>query len=265
MKEISIIVPFKAKADIFLHSLLKTKYNEKYEVILVSDGLNNEETKKLKDTYQNKDIKFIETPECNKIGRLRNIGISNSTTENYFFIDSDCYIFQSTLDLMLYYSRKYNIVKGKNIFFGRNYFSMLDANLRDSRYMSDPNFAYCPNLMINKEIFERIGYFDENYFYGSDGEFARRIKENHLNVKFTDKIKVIHDCTDKSFDIFNKWIAYGRGRYKRYRNSSLLERINSFFEPNLYDIKKGVTHNVTYSLCLLARGLGFILESMKNE
>lgn len=262
--ELSIIIPFhNSKIIKILNSLNKCVFIEKCEIVLVSDGFNTKFLNLENKEYKKLNLIIINSKKLGKIGKLRNLGIKKSITNFCFFIDSDCLLEKSSIKKILDLIKSNDIIKGKNIFIGLNKISKIDAKLRTERYDSNPNFAYCPNLIISKKTFKEIGLFNEKYFYGGDGEFAKRIEDNKLKVIYCKDIISYHDCTDSFSGIYNKWVNYGIGRYLRYKNDSIKKRIKSLFLPNIFKLKNGFNYNLFVFLCLTGRWVGMIIGFFK--
>lgn len=257
---ISVIIPFSGQSvDQTLTSLNLCHDKEKCEIILVNDGLNEEDLGFLEAHQRNLNIKVITTDKCGKIGYLRNLGIEQAVSRYLFFVDSDCWVANDVIRRIIAH-QNITVLKGRVAFLGRSWISRLDAQLRDERYRSNPTYAYCPNLIISAEVFEQIGYFDSKFHYGSDGEFAKRIYESSMQVRYDDEIVIQHDCTDSFFGIFKKWMNYGEGRYLRLKNSK--HKLSDYF-PNLYNTRRGVSYNIIVFLCNLGRLTGIIRAWVK--
>ncbi len=263
--KISIIIPFHKKTIInTLNSLKKCNKINFCEIVLIGDGIST----KFLDSYLKKsslNIKIFKLKKLGKIGKLRNFGIKKANSEYCCFIDSDCKIDKHFIEKIISNLNKSDIIKGKNVFIGNNRISYYDAMLRRERYNSNPKFAYCPNLIVKKKVFENIGYFNENYYYGSDGEFAKRVEENNVGVIYDDSIVAYHDCTDSFLGVYKKWIKYGRGRYFRYENDNFKKRFSSLYKPVLFKLKNGINYNLVVFLCLTGRWIGMSQSFLKSK
>lgn len=72
-------------------------------------------------------------------------------------------------------------------------------------------------MLIPKEIFDKLGYFDENFFvWFEEVDFCQRVKKAQFNIRYTPDIKIIHQG-GKSFSkkgtlkkqwIFDKSLLY---------------------------------------------------------
>ena len=197
------------------------------------------------------------------IGYLRNLGIRNSQAKAFYFIDSDCIIKSDSIKEALNSISKNPAVRGYIKFEGASKLCKLDAELRQKRYDSNPYFAYCPNLLIRKDLFDRVGLFDEKFRYGSDGEFAKRLVDLKVNVTYKPSIEIIHYGPKKDKKVISTWISYGEGRWRRYKNSDIKEKLNGMFKPILLDSKKRLSFNLVALSCLICRWYGWAKMAIK--
>jgi glycosyltransferase involved in cell wall biosynthesis len=255
---LSVIVPFRSDSVVVtLASLSQCTEKEKFEVILVSDGLDRAALSFLEEHYASLEMKVVTTEKCGRIGHLRNLGIQQANSDCFYFIDSDCWLKEDAIARVLAAKGSSKVLKGRNVFIGRNWISRLDAQLRDERYESNPEFAYCPNLMVHANVFEHLGFFNAQYTYGSDGEFAKRISERGIEVKYDREIVLYHDVTENFTGVFRKWMNYGEARYYRYQNEAVKNKLSTYF-PNLFNLKRGALYNGTALMCDIGRALGML-------
>jgi glycosyltransferase involved in cell wall biosynthesis len=256
----SIIVPF--KNDKILTFLSNNKNLELIEVILVADGVKKKLLKTIMLNYPK--FKVIVSHKKGKIGYLRNLGIRQAKGEQIYFVDDDCIISKKTI-YALNSKNSAMVTKGPINFIGNTFFSKIDAKIRHNRYEQSKTFAYCPNLLVNKKIFLNYGMFNESYSYGSDGEFGKRLMDSQVFVKFDKNLVISHDCTDTFFGILRKWVAYGQGRYKRYKHCNFKTKVKSLFAPNLFCLKDGILYNLSICVCYLMRWVGMFFSIFENH
>lgn len=256
--ELSVIIPFCCNSvNNTLSSLSKCEAKEKCEIIVVSDGLNGTDLNFLEKYHSKLDLKVVVSDKCGKIGHLRNLGIRRASTNYFYFIDSDCWLEMDAIAKVIATKKKARVLKGRNVFIGRNWISRLDAQLRDERYESNPNFAYCPNLMVQANVFEQLGNFNSQCTYGSDGEFAKRISESEIEVIYEREIVLYHDCTNSFGGVFRKWMKMGEARYYRYQNEYVENKLVTYF-PDLFNHKRGFIYNGIALLCDIGRAIGML-------
>jgi GT2 family glycosyltransferase len=256
---ISVIIPVGNDKRITdcLDSITKQEVNQPYEVIAVDSFCDSDLLKSVRSYSDRINLKII-NGNSNKIGLLRNIGIGSANSEIYYFIDSDCKLEKGAISRAVENGNRNLITRGDIRFVGTTKISNLDALLRQQRYDSDKSFAYCPNLVVTKEVFSKVGMYNKNYFYGSDGEFAKRVRERGVNVAYDPNMILIHQGPTKDSLVLKTWIRYGEGRKKRYKDSSFREKVKALYSPLLFDLSKGVQYNLVVATCLGCRWAGWI-------
>lgn len=267
--QLSIIIPARSiqEATPTVVAIAACANFEACEVVLVLDGNVVPETSALHRVFAEARVHIIAVPRSGRIGHLRNIGSSKAKAHYLFFLDSDCRPQVDTITQALAARSRGLVVRGHISFIADNYCSRLDARIREVRYASNPTFAYCPNLLIQAKAFAELGAFAGEFRYGSDGEFAERLKRAGVAVINEPKILVTHDCTDSVAGIFGKWIKYGEGRFLRYQRHPTSGGISKHF-PNLFRPHKGVQYNLAVLLCNITRALGLskaLLRSWQQQ
>ncbi len=250
---VSIVIAFNdpKKAATFLASAASCADLDSCEFILVSDGCGSP----VLSPFRGVRTTVIEVAKSGHIGYLRNAGVSRARGDHLYFVDCDCEFQADTLSRVLASRAEGLVTKGRIIFFGKSLASCVDALIREKRYSVDPHFPYCPNLLISKALFISLGQFDPSFQYGSDGEFATRVRELGVPVRFDESMVIRHDCENSAKGIFMKWVCYGEGRYARIRKRPERALSNPWFPP-LFDRGLGWHYNVAVCLCNVARAFG---------
>lgn len=266
-KEISVIIPVGNDVLIekCLDSILGCIPGDNLEVIAIRDNC-DEDISKLIESYKSKLPLIISDAKSERIGLLRNIGIKAAKSDILYFIDSDC-ILDSEAIKQAVKSGSNNLVTRGFIKFvgGTSRISKLDAVLRQQRYDLNPNISYCPNLVVRREVFDRVGLFNEEYEYGSDGDFSKKLTENKILCMYNKDMKAIHQEPTDTLRIIKTWVRYGEGRGRRFKESSIKEKIQGLFTPNLFDYKKGISYNAIVFACLACRWLGWSKVYLKDK
>jgi len=107
----------------------------------------------------------------------RNLGVANATTDWILMTDIDHVMPRKTLEAIL--DRKLNGRKAYR-------FSRVDAPAM-SPYKPHPN-----TWMMTRALFDSIGGYDERFsgFYGTDGEFRRRVQDNSEAIEILPQVMV---------------------------------------------------------------------------
>lgn len=191
------------------------KYLKKinYEIIVVDNGSSDNTISLLK---KNKDIKLIENKQNLGFSKANNIGFKEATGDYLLFLNSDMELIDSSLIEMFNY-----ISKDKSI--GAIGPQFLNVDMTPQSSVFPPQTAtnafkefflnkksyskYLPSLdkisevysisggalMIKKDFFEKIGKWNEKYFfYFEDLDLCRTIHKFHKKIIFYPFCKVIH-------------------------------------------------------------------------
>jgi hypothetical protein len=262
--EISIVIPFHSTSVVeTVRSIEHCDDISKCEIVLVGDGIaEGDITDVCASARMCCTLRVVAVPKCGIIGKLRNVGVLSAEAPRLYFIDSDCILESDVISRVLQQSDA-AILKGRNRFLGRTWLSALDAQIRDQRYSAKPEFAYCPNLVVDRSVFDIVGMFDEALQYGSDGEFAKRLEESGYAVRYDPKIVVYHDVTAKVGRVVWKWTKLGEARYYRYRREEVEDWWATYF-PNIYSLDRGLIYNVAATACNLGRGAGMLRAWMRK-
>ncbi len=225
MKKISIVLIAKDEIGVqpTINAILNhdTKYS--FEIILVikkwkKSSNQNDKVKVL--MYEN-DRKRITIPE------QRNVGVKSAAGEVIVFIDTSCIPQDGWLD-----SLYENYLKSEKIVAG--YVGLGDVKKGNAfgDYHKTEYLEECPtaNVLIAKEVFEKIGYFDEKFEYGSDVDFMWRARNAGYKIKYEPNSIVTHDEGTLSSE-FDRSFRYGKARLQLYLKHS--DRVDYFIKKDM--------------------------------
>src|SRR5699024_6425617 len=163
MKKVSIIVPVyntEKFIDKSLNSLLSQSYSN-FEVLLINNGSNVECTEHLeKISKKDNRIRLLHYNHEIGVGAARNFGIENALGEFIYFFDSDDYLPEKTLEILVDNIKYHNIIRGKfkHTNFGTGVTIVLDG-LFSSKLYSKNKFKLLKNksalnYLIRKDFIE---------------------------------------------------------------------------------------------------------------
>ncbi|QQZ10349.1 bifunctional glycosyltransferase/CDP-glycerol:glycerophosphate glycerophosphotransferase [Heyndrickxia vini] len=116
MKKVSIIIPVFNTAE-FLTECLQSVVDQTYkalEIIVINDG-STDGSKEIIHTFSERDerIKSIHLQENKGVGFARNIGIAQATGEYVYFLDSDDYLSEQAIQLLIENIGDHVMISGK--------------------------------------------------------------------------------------------------------------------------------------------------------
>ncbi len=249
--EISVIIPtyeFNNYVLECLESLKKqTLDKEKYEILMIVNGENQEYYQNLKVLLKKLEINNIKVfyTEEKGVAKARNIGIFNSKGKYIFFLDDDDYIDTELLEKALESLKQEN----EGYIGVSRYINFFNTKERKWETRFVKNFR-TNNLLFARKTFSTIGgklipksiianeIFDEALENGEDSYFMfkisknikgiveiknvyyyRRIRENSLNFKIKSKkeiLKIVIKLEKKYINLFF---------YKKYNKRLLIARV----------------------------------------
>ena len=180
---ISVMMPTYNNAK-YIVQAMESIYAQNYdsiEIIVVDDG-STDNTKEILKQY--KDIKYFYI-EHKGIPFARNVALANSKGEYIAFCDADDYWLPNKINTQMQYFKEYSdceivFTKYENFFEEEK----LKTNERAAyEKKAEENFKqYLPSSIVKKSLFEKYGFFDENFQTGEDAEFITRLKEANVNI-----------------------------------------------------------------------------------
>lgn len=208
--KLSIITTTKSdtKNIVRLAQSLYPIYNKLYEFIIVDAGTPN-----LTDIA---DYSFGFPKIINGIGTTRgegkNIGIKKAGGDVIIFLNDDVEITDEWLTEVKKSLRHSDIVAGYSLDPNRKMLARVPIYINGQ----DATWPTC-NIIYKKEVFDKVGYFDEKMITAEDVEFnCRCIKQGYV-IHYNPKMFVYHYQreTIKGFIKQAFWNGYGRKQFNR--------------------------------------------------
>jgi glycosyltransferase involved in cell wall biosynthesis len=163
-----------------IDSILKQSY-ENFELIIVNDGSTDNTHEVLKRYSCNKRIKIYNNSHVG-LSKSRNFGINKSSGEYICFHDADDIMLEKRLEHSINYV---NIYKEIDVFYGS--YIIVDAQLDIKKrvdaikyslmqqYKQKYSIFSAGTSVVKKDIFLNMGFFDSNYEYVCDLDWAERM------------------------------------------------------------------------------------------
>lgn len=215
---ISVIVPvYNEEKNIrsLIERLLDLNFpRNKYEVIVV-DNNSKDNTSEIIKEFQ---VIYL-CEEKQSSYAARNKGIKESKGDILAFIDGDCIPDKDWLKNAIahFINEDVDIMAG-NIILSINYsiplkiIDIYQLIAMGERQRNSEKEGKCAggNLIVKKEIFKKIGYFDERLISGGDGEWTKRATQYGFKIRYYEDVKIYHP-PEGFFSLFKRSIRIGYG------------------------------------------------------
>lgn len=178
MSKVSVIVPvYNTEAYIYdcLDSLIKQSYKN-LEIIVINDYSTDSSKKKIEQIAQKDErIKTFHFTKRKGVGAARNFGIKKATGDYIYFLDSDDYLPENTLQLLISHIGNSEIIRGaiKTTYLSSS-FAVVFEGLYNPRVYKENRFNLINNktalnCLISKQLIEKNELtFSENIKIYSD-------------------------------------------------------------------------------------------------
>lgn len=264
---ISVVVPV-LNAGSYINDCITSLINQdfpkdQYEIIIVDNGSNDDTINKLAG-YGTYIVLLHESKKGSYIAR--NTGINICKGEIIAFTDSDCIADKNWLkELYVRFGPKdigcvVGSVKphhGKSLveIYSRNKNILSQETVVDSRYLP---YGQTANVAFRKEVFSKIGNFDERLISGGDADISWRMQiQTNYKLVYNPESVIEHHHRTTLRGLFKQQFRYGFGRiwlYKKYG-----DHMKSYSDKN-YDTK----YNIYHSMKLVSNIFLFYIRSFKR-
>jgi glycosyltransferase involved in cell wall biosynthesis len=264
----SFIIPLYKDQKVFraIESFLECRGYRGAECLIVMNGTPDDLKKKVLERYkkiQNIRIYYSDNPS---IAYSRNLGILKAKHDYMIFLDSDCYLRKDFIEIADQFIEGADVLKGRMIF--RHTDNPYDENyskLRDHWYNKRPRAFYTPDLIVNKKVFEKVGYYDPELSGGEDAEWSREAnKKWDLKTAYIKDLIMYHapDPPPSLVKVSYKY-GYKLGRSLRLKPGILpdLRIIASsvYFDLSALDLFESVSFNLLVFKFSVANIIGITL------
>ncbi len=253
--KVSVIIPFYNRADLIgraVESVLRQTYKN-LDIILVDDA-STDEGPSIVEAFRDPKIRLITRERRGGAGAARNSGIRFAEGNVLTFLDSDDQWFPEKISTqMAVLKNPDNFAPGVVCSFtviekdSQRNLAPLDNRHRLIRQL-EWGCALSPGstLMVNKETFEEIGYFDESYQRLEDWEWLIRYAEKYELVTTPDILCQVNrmdaqdpvQALESSIKIDRqyreKFRKLGAFHYRRFRSSICVEQSASYYRAGRF-------------------------------
>lgn len=232
---ISIIVPIRNEAHSIarvLHQLIEQDYpSDRYE-ILVADGRSTDNTRDIVTQFTRTaavPVRLIDNPGIlSSAGR--NVGIKSSRGEVVAFIDGHCTIpsrrlLSDTAEIMLEtgaacLARPQPLTNAENGVMQRVIADVRGSRLghgADSTIFSISRSGFVnptsSGAVYRREVFDRVGLYDEAFDACEDVEFNFRLHQSGIRAYIDPRLTVFYEPRKTLGGLFRQMARYGKGRF----------------------------------------------------
>ena len=244
LPSISIIVPVwnrVSELHACVSSLAALSYPlSRIEIIVVDDASSPPVSISLEDVH----IKLAVSPVHGGAAHARNLGCRIATGEFVAFIDSDCIARSDWLRELVAYIPEPGIVGGvvnhpgeTNIDRYENVRSPLYLGRIGRRLDQGSEFTYLPtcNMLVNRELFEEIGGFDESLPIGEDVDLTWKAALHGGRVRYVPTGAVEHHPSGGLKRFVARYFSYGTSvarllsKYPKMRSTWRISSLKTLF------------------------------------
>jgi len=232
--KISVVVPIRNEEKYIAQTLSfirKQEYPEDKLEILVVDGCSTDRTREIVGEIAAEDnrVKLLDNPKCLS-SAARNVGAQEAKGEIVTYIDGHVYIDNDQLlrntAIMMHekdvsaLSRPQFLDTPENTFFQKAVSlarkSPLGHGLDSTIYSKNDMYVdpTSSGATYKKEVFEKAGYFDEDFDAAEDVEFNYRVAKAGFKSFTSMKLMVYYYPRESLRSLFNQLRRYGTGRFR---------------------------------------------------
>lgn len=269
--EISVIVPVyndRMGVEVTLKSLVKQDVPVgKYEIIVADNG-SDDGTQEIVKNYAERHqelIKLVIEDKIQSSYAARNMGIKHAKGNILCFLDADMWVEKD------YISKAEDIFKNPKIkYLGCNVKVIAYSDTLIEKHHKATGFPvkrdiqhqhYAPTccVIVRRDVFDKVGLFDERLISGEDLEFGNRVFEAGYKQFYAEDILLYHPACKSLKKQIKRHFRYGRGRFQL-----------SYFYPEKYQKVFYPSYRLTpklflRSVFLKTRKLLFIFAPSKKE
>jgi glycosyltransferase involved in cell wall biosynthesis len=179
------------------------------------------------------------------IGAARNAGIEEANADKLIFIDDDATPWDGYLEVASDRLDDHDIVAGRAVDPGGDYFSRLSDSLGYDRGITAGQTTQvigC-NMGFRRAVFDRVGYFDENVQFGHDETILIEKAREKFDIYYEPELCVTHRLCDSPIEFWKKWWNYGCADVylARQRGNVVPERLHEYVPLRLDESVEGTT------------------------
>lgn len=232
VETVSVIIPIlneERYIEALIESILQQDYNfEKLEIIFVDGNSKDNTVNLINERLKNKKLEYKTLYNKEKITpKSVNMGIKKAKNDIIIRLDAHSEYPNNYVSKCVYYLNNTDadnvgcltLTKGENTVIGRAISSVLTSTfgVGNSKFRLNAKSGYVdtvPYGAFRKELFNKIGYFNEELLRSEDNEINYRIRKNGGKVYLFDDIGTTYHPRDSIQKLLK--MAYQNGKYATY-------------------------------------------------
>lgn len=245
---VSVIVPVyndPEGIETTLESLTNQEYpNDDHEILVVDNGSTDETPAVIKSFDQEyRPVVALSETETQGSYAARNRGIERASGQILAFVDADMWVEDDWLESIDrvtnreaydYFGCDVKIVPVNQPPTLAEKYNMM-TGFPVAEYVEENHFAPTCCLVVQKDVIEAVGTFDERLISGGDKEFGRRVNRNGFSQGFIFDVTMYHPARDSFSALRKKAFRVGRGRAQLTRYHSNVDfKKSSLLNPKQY-------------------------------
>jgi len=230
--EITIIIVSFKSGEILERCL--SSIDQKCPVIVIENSLDKDLKLKLESNYSN--VKCILPKENLGYGAANNLGIRQVKTKYFLILNPDTTLIENTLEELLICANKIKnfailgpkFVEGDNI----NINEIKNIDLEKNQSSIEKSISYVKGfaIFVNKEQFDKIGFFDENFFlYFEEIDLCRRVIKSGKKIYLAPNALVRHTGGQSHIKSINTPMELSRNWHWMWSTFYYYKKYNNFF------------------------------------
>lgn len=197
----------------------------------------------------------------------RNAGIKEATADKILFIDDDATPREGYLKTAAKALDEHDIVAGRVIHPRDDVISEFPDHYDQGLVGKATDTIVGCNMAFKKEVFESIGYFDENLDWGHDEtELAERALEQH-EIYYEPEMTVEHLYADGIVDYWKKMYRFGPADVyygQKSASQSASSGIKTVIRPSAF-ISESVTGTLVKTIGRVIRNMSIVLTLVSER
>lgn len=221
----SVVIPCKNEKN-YIENCIKSILNQTYDAnlieIIIVDGYSNDGTREIikKVSYDYPNIKLFDNPK-QKTPQALNIGIKNATNEIIIILGAHTEIKEDFIELNNKFQNEKNVLVtgGTQINVGKTFAQKLIGlvmeipfGMASAKYRWSNKEQFVDTVVYaayRKELFNELGFFEENFTISEDAEFNWRIRQAGYKIFYSPSIQSKYYPRKSIFNFLKQIFRYG--------------------------------------------------------